>query len=553
GTPRAADIALPAVPSGVVQLGSELFVAAQALTGPAAGLYKVAATGTQTRVVRAASVDIVSPSAPGRIYDAPVALATDGTDVFYTTAFGSLRRYQVSTAVVSELATPNNTNGNSFPSLTGLARSTNGWFFIVNRNQDGGQGGVVRISPAGVMDELNHPALRGGFGIAVSGTTLYLTVPGANSVTRVTNAETTPAVSAAWATAAPGARGIATAGSQVVVSADNGQLLAAPVSSGGAMAPFGIAGGYLYPADGLFAAANGDLFLAQPSGGAVRKIATAQTAATIVSAGLRPAFATVRLGARWYLATIGPAIFGGGPPALAAQDSALLEVGDDGTSRILRRGGLLSGLASNGTQLLVSDCLDARIVSLDVTTGTATDVLTSTDGLTCPAGLAVGAGGELLYANSVLGGPGTARVGRKAGTVHNGNFITNLPGDTLFLALAGGKVLTMGLGPGGSSGLYAADATSGGTAAQVIGPAVLTQAGALGVSPSGTPFIVRFGGGIYSVDLTGNRLLPFGSTLTQAITGGGGQGPQAFSFAFRPDGTLWVPDFGQQAVVAVAP
>lgn len=571
GTARASDTTLPSAPSGVVQVANgDLYVAAQVITGPSAGLYKVAADGTQSRVVRSESID-VAPSAnggPSRIYDAPVALATNGTDVFYTTAFGALRRYAVGTGIVSELVAPNHSNGSFFPSLTGLARSTDGWFFIVDRNQNNGVGGVIRVSPAGVVDSLNNASLNHAFGIAVtgsgSGTMLFVTVPDVGNVNRVTGAEgASPVYYSGWAWTSPMAqlRGITvTADSLVVAASDAAMLFSTPADGTGdvSMTLYGDVNGYLYAADGLFAAANGDLFLAQPTGFAVRKIASAGNATqtgVLVSIGQQPAIATTRLGAKWYLATIGPAT-AGGPFLVAAQNSALLEVTDDGTSRILRTGDFFSGLAPaapNGTQLLVSQCdYSHGIVSVDVASGIDTQVLASTDAA-CPTGLAVGADGAIFYVNSVMGN-GPARVGRKLGNTHTPEFITNLPGGTLYLALAGGKALTMDLGPGGPTGLFGTDATNGSAdPALLLGPATLSQASALSVSPAGIPFILRMGGEVFSVDLGQNRLQPFGSTLTQPIAGGGGPNALAMSFAFRPDGTLWVPDFGQLAVVEVAP
>ncbi len=560
GTPRAADLAVPTNPSGAVSVGTDLYFAAQSVFGPVSGLYKLALNGNQTRVHRSASLEVNTPSGPMRVYDSPVALTTDGTDVFFTTAFGSLRRYQVSSGVVSEVAGPSqNSNGSAFPALSGVARTTNGEFFVVDRNQNGGNGGVLRIFPTGQREEISDVALNGGFGIAASGTTLYVTVPDSDSVTQMTEAaDGGYVVAGSWTTGATGARGVAVVATDVVVSTDGGTLQSAPTATGGAMVAYGDPSGYLYQADGLWPATNGDLWLAQTRGGVVRKIANGQAAATIVAAGLRPAFATARLASKWYLATIGPALFGGGPPSFTAKDSALVEVGDDGISRVIYRGGFLAGLAPSGSTLMVSDCTDSRIVSVDVASGVATPVLTSADGLNCPLGLALGGGGDLYYVNTTLAS-GPAKVGRKPAVGSNdASFITGLPNDTVALALAltpTQQVLTMGFGGGGSSGLFSCAAASGGTATQVFGPAPFVQVQALGVSPSGTPFVLRWGNGVYSLDLANGRMVPFGATLVQSLAGGNGGGPssQALSFGFLTDGTLWIPDFGQQSVVLVSP
>ncbi|MBI3181382.1 MAG: IPT/TIG domain-containing protein [Myxococcales bacterium] len=552
GTPRAEPAALPTSPTAGVLVGADLYLAAGGFSS-SAGLYRVESSGRTTRVVRAASLSFVPQGGgPSQLFDVPLALATDGTEVYFTSAFGSVRRYKPSTGAVSEVLGPQQGGGGpNWPPLSGIARGPTGFLYVVDRNLGGGQGGLLRLSPTGQLTAITDPALAGAFGVAADGTDVFVSIEGAGTVAKLADASGTYSVTGAFATGAVSPQGIAISGGKVIVSSDDGRLRSADRATGGAMAVHLDANGYTYQARGLHAPANGDLFLAQPDSSAVRKITSLGNAATIVSAGIRIAFGTLRMNGRWYFAGVGGALFSGGP---AAGDGTILELAQDGSSRVLAVGDLPIGLAQTpSSRLAVSDCLGRKIYVLDPSNGTSSDLLTSADGLTCPAGLAYNTAGDLFYVNTVLGGPGVTTIGKRTSAgVNTLSFSTGLPPGTLHLARSGGKLLTLGLGPGGNFPIFSADEQTAGTATELVPGTAVSSGSALASSPTGEVYLLRFGGEILKLDPQSGTLSRFGTSLTQPI---GGQGPQSMSFSigFKPDGTLLTQDFGQGELIAVAP
>jgi hypothetical protein len=226
----------------------------------------------------------------------------------------------------------------------------------------------------------------------------------------------------------------------------------------------------------------------------------------------------------------------------------VLEIKDDGTSKIIARGQNFYGLVAGGAdEVFVSDCGASTIVKVVPSTGNTTNVMTSTDGINCAIALARTTGGDLLYLNMALTSPFNPIIGKRAaaGTV-TASFVTGLPEGTMGMALAGDTIITGGQGVG----IYKASATTGG-AATVLVPLSLVYAGAFpAASSTGIAYLEDFIlGDIYAVDTTTGALDRLGSlTLT------GGALPVILpSLGVMDDGTVYGWDVQQVTVVVVAP
>jgi len=574
GYARSMELDLPTAPTAVVALGGDLYLAAGGWFSPSSGLYVVDGDGWATREWAPRALEITdSNGATTVIYDSPVALTSDGIDVFFTTLLGSVKRYDVSTGTLSEVLAPFGGGDNcDFPARTGLVFDSAGYLYVVDRSVDTCAGGVIRLAPNGTLGLIQDPAFGSAgvgttlYGIASNGSALFLSDAANNGVIRVDNPQTaSPTVTDAWASSTFGIapRAITRLGSNVLVAAEDGTLWSAPVASGGTLAPWGDAGGYGYRADGMWSATNGDLYLAQPDSSAVRRIATGSTDAEIVSAGMRLAFGTTRIGNTWYLATLGIGLFGGGlGTAAAAPDGAILEVSPDNTSRVLLGASFPIGIvATSAGDLTVSDCLDARIFTLDPSAGTTADLLDTADGLTCPGGLHYADDGDLFYLNTNLTGGTPSTIGRLANDDTNTlAFATGLPPGMFFLAAIDDDLFVSSVGAGSGDGpgvapIFHASATSGGAADQLVPASVAGPVMALGASPLGALYFMRFGWGeILEVNPLNGEVYPFGIALAGPVPpGAAGGGVGSFSIGFEPDGTFVIADFGQGQLIYVAP
>ncbi|HTM20319.1 MAG TPA: hypothetical protein VL172_07430, partial [Kofleriaceae bacterium] len=439
----------------------------------------------------------------------------------------------------------------------------------VDRNWDQGGGnrcGIIWIDiatadwSAGVFENglfdgtgSTDPGL---YGITTDGTALWVTNEYWGEVYKVTNGGGVSLV----ADTSVGPRGItlidddvAAGLDTVVVSDADGTLLSTLMNASGAtLASWGDADGYHYLAGGMAVDSAGDLLMAQPDGSEVRAVAPGGATSTIVAAGMRVGLAATTLGTAVFLATAGQSLFAN--DGSAQPDGAILAIDPSGISRVLYVAPLLAGLALSGPEeLTVSDCVGQRIFAIDLSNDAQTDLLDASDGLGCPAGLVIDASGNLYYADAnLLGGPTT--IGRlDTAAVHTPTFGTNFQDGAAFLALAGGDLMAAPLSGGGPVAIEAIYTGTGGTPFDLVS-SIAFNGGALAGSPDDRAFVVRFGTGeILEIDPVTGQLMPFGSALPPDAVLGPGSGSFAFTAGFQADGTMIVPDFGQNAIVAVTP
>jgi hypothetical protein len=180
------------------------------------------------------------------------------------------------------------------------------------------------------------------------------------------------------------------------------------------------------------------------------------------------------------------------------------------------------------------------------------------DGIACPAGLFVHGSGDLFFLEASLG-PGTASIARlTSGGALTQDFITGLPGPTLFLDGVGDDLYAAGLGLSDSNagtGVWTGTATTEGAATRVASDASTGATTALTAGPDGRLFMHRFGlGDLVELDPGTGELFTVGSTLIDELfTFGAGSGSATFSMGFRADGTVMLMDLGQSTLAAVSP
>lgn len=556
GTVQMEEVSLPTAPTGAVAVGSDVYVAGGTYWMPSAGLYKRDSTGKVTRVWAAKHVDWFDSyfMTTTRVYDAPVALATDGTDVWFTSAHGHVRKYVVATGQVVEVMAPSylTTGGGEgsspFPPLAGIAVDADKNVFVVGRSvhSEGTNPAVLEIAPDGSVGVFPHWGFYDMWGIAVDGTRVFVTGSATESsgLAMLDLADSAPAFSEISA-ALTGPRGIAVSGGLLYVSMPDGQLIS--------MNPDGTnlsdAGQYSYQADQI-TSSDDVLLLAQPEGSAVRRVTTSYSPELLV-VGARPSFGSVEVGGVWYFAAVGPASLGGtGNTNLA--DSAVLAVMPDGSSKIIHSSRFISGLAASpdGTWLAVSDCLAAVIVTVALPNGGETKVADSADGVLCPGNLAFTPAGDLLFTNLDPNPqqPGPTTVGRISGATKNASFITGLPAMSMFLALSGSTVF-VATAPGRAGEIWSADTTAGGAATLAVGPTRLGEVMTLASAADGRVFVMRSGNEL--MELVDGELLPFTYAVDGSVNAGRSSGFGVLSMGFRADDTVVYLDMN--GIFAIAP
>jgi DNA-binding beta-propeller fold protein YncE len=540
GTARVEQRPVIAAPTSVVRVGADLYVSSNAILSSTGGLYRVEPDGRTTRVVAGRLVPFQDPNQTR--YEVPMFLATDGTDIWFTTSFNAVRRYHVATGVVSEIALlPQNING--------FTRGPGGHLFMSAQD-----GKVQRISPEGEVTTISAPELQGAFGLWADGGDVFVANAFDGSVIRIANAEGNYTLTPSFTTSPSPGLTLAVVSGQLVLAAYDGRLFAANRNTGGPMEPFRAPAGYGSFIYGMWADADGALLLAQPVAGAVRRIAAGVNTATIAAAGLRQAFATVRMNDRWYFAGISFPTPQGGPLSAGLADGTVVELTDEGVSRIVARGGDIRGMVALGDgRLALSDCVGRRISTLNPATGEVSELLGAGDGLSCPTGLALGAAGELLYIDVQEAG---ATVGRRTSQgQHQPAFVTSLPREAFQLARVGGRLLVLSQGTAEAPGaLYTADATVGGVASVWVPPLSLYAITSMGLAPSGALVLSRSTGELLTLAVEPRLLSPFGSALVFPAPSGNGQNHSLVrSMGFKPDGTLVMMDGQQYEVVTVTP
>jgi len=538
GTPRVEQHPLITSPSAVVRVGADLYVTSQGFANISGGLFRVEPDGRTTRVVRPRF--ILQREAAQSRYDTPQFLTTDGTDVWFTTVFGAVRRYHVASGTVSEIAQLTS-------SVQSITRAQGGSLFIT---ESGGR--VHRISPSGVLTTLTGPGLDGAYGLVADGTDVFVSNFNEGSVTRIANAEGAYTLTPRFTTSPSPGLSITLGNGKLVLAAYDGRLFAADRSTGGVMAPYLASEGYGGFVFSMFVDAEGALYLAQPVTGVVRKIAAGTSASTIAAAGFRLTSATVRLHDRWYFAGVSFPSTVTMPAGMA--DGTVIELSDDGVSRIVARGGDIRGLAVLGDgRLAFSDCSGRKISTLEPSTGAVSEMLGAGNGLSCPVGLATGAAGELFYVNVQETG---ASVGRRtAQGAHTPAFVTGLPKEAFQVARVGSRILVLSQGTSEMpSALYAAEATTGGGASEWMPPVSMRSITGMGVAPSGTVYLARSNGELLSLDAETRLLLPVGSSLVFPVALNEPTPPsKVLSLGFKSDHTLLMLDAQQYEVITVAP
>ncbi|MGC4114760.1 MAG: IPT/TIG domain-containing protein [Myxococcales bacterium] len=484
GTVRPENLPLPTGPTGVAALGDDIYLAGGTAYSPAAGLYKRTASGDVTRVWAARYADWNVLGTVQRLYDVPVALATDGTDVLFTTALRHVRKYVVATGEVIEVLSPQDQGshtGSYFPPLTGITLDSAGNLYVADRNY--GTGTVLKLAPDGQFSYLDDPMLAGVYGVASDGTDLYVTL--GTQTGALVKVETATSTCSVLLSGLAYPQGIAFHDGRLYFSVDDGsvQTLAPTDTSATVYAQL------VYDSNQIASSPNGLLF-AQPRDSAVRRVNGAGAPETL-AVGARIALGTVEREGTWYFATIGPDLLSAseasGIGSLA--DSAVLAIRPDGSSQVVVTGAFFTGLAltPNGSRLAVPDCLASSITSVDLAGGSSSVIIDATDGLLCPGNVAYTPTGDLLFTNVDLADEGPTTVGKVSGATKNASFITGLRPVTLFLALSGDQVLA-GSAPFDAGHLFRADLAAGGAATEVLGPNVLSQLSALGAAPGGRVF-----------------------------------------------------------------
>jgi sugar lactone lactonase YvrE len=544
GTPKKLNAQL-INPLSLAVVGTDVYLLSNSPSAVSTGLFRVLPDG---RMLRVPGTHFVS-------WENLLALTADGTDLWFTTTLQAVRRYNVATGKVSDVAViPPSSSSSTGGSLRSIARTANGYLFVIDASIPNG-GAVQRISPTGTVSIISGTGVSGASIIAASGTDVFVAAP-TGSVTRIANAEGTYTVTPGFATNTEPASAMAVVGTQLVLStlgSSGYRLQSVDKTAGGALTPYLSPVGYGGPITGLGSNAQGDLFLAQPTDGVVRKIAGANdTTTTLVAAGVRLATGLVRMNGRTYVTAISAST----PPAAipaGIQNGTLTEISADGSGRLLLSGGQFRGLVPWAAgRLAVSDCAAHRIFSLDPATGTTTDLLTAADGLSCPTGLVTGASGELFYLD--VGASG-ATIGRYTSQGNNRTFVTGLPVEASQLARVGSRLHVLGLAPNSSgvwqaTSLYSADAATGGAATPLLPPLLLPLVEALATAPSGVSYLGRLNGDILAMN-EGGTLTPVANTLLS--TAAGSTSSRFITFGFDSDGTTVVLDLVPGDLIAVAP
>jgi len=539
------------LPRSVVRMGTDLYVTSGYLEGSqTAGLYKITPDG---RVIR-----VLSALPDNR--DAPHALTTDGTDIYFTTRSRAVRRYHVATGQVSDVVAPiplgpSEVSPSSW-TLPGIARTPNGYFFVVDLSV-GFSWGVQRISPSGQVTDMSPLGLSTARDIVADGTDVFVALSySASYVVRISNAE--GAYSLTHFASPPNQNALyslAIVGNQLVAGTAGAEniLLSVDKSTGGTLAPYGNPAGYGSTFAGMWGTPQGELYIAQPQDGAVRRLmGPTDTTTTLMGAGRRLAMGIVRMNGRTYVSGLSTSVFPPQPPR-GIQNGTLAEFSADGSGRLLATGGQFRGLVAwPGGRLAVSDCRASRIFTLDPATGSTSNLLTAADGLTCPTGLVTGPEGELFYIDST---PSGSTIGRYTSQGNNRTFVTGLPPESSQLTLASGRLLVMGLaGILGewveATSLYSADAATGGLATPLLPPSLLPMAQALGTSPSGVVYVGRSNGDILTMD-AGGTLTPW--TNARVSETSGLKSSRFHTFSFDPDGTAVFLDAAQSDLLVMAP
>ncbi len=543
GTPRKLNAQL-IHPLSLAVVGTDVYLLSNSPSAASTGLFRVLPDGRMLRVPGTQSVR----------WENLLALTTDGADLWFTTSLQSVRRYNVATGRVSDVAViPPYSSDSPGGTLRGIARTANGYLFVIDASLPNG-GAVHRISPTGTVSIISGSGVSGASIIAASGTDVFLAGP-TGPVTRIANAEGAYTVTPGFATNTEPAAAMAVVGTRLVLStlASSGyRLQSVDKTAGGALTPYLSPVGYGGPITGLGSNTQGDLFLAQPTDGVVRKIAGVDGTTALVAAGVRLATGMVRMNGRTYVTAISAST----PPAAipaGIQNGTLMELSADGTGRLLMSGGQFRGMVPwDAGRLAVSDCSARRIFLLDPATGSTTDLLTAADGLSCPTGLVTGASGELFYID--VGTTG-ATIGRYTSQGNNRTFVTGLPVEASQLALVGGRLQVLGLAPGSSgvwqaTSLYSADAVTGGAATTLLPPLLLPLVEALATAPSGVSYLGRLNGDILAMS-AGGTLTPVANTLLG--TGSSSTSSRFITFGFDSDGTAVVLDLVPGDLIAVAP
>lgn len=588
GTPGLSDWNLPSEPFDSVAVGDELYVSSFVIGGQAGGLYRVDADGWTERVWTPPAIDLGILADlwgeglwPGALYDAPTALASDGTYVYMATTLGAILRYDPTTDATTELLwSMYDVHLDQLPLITGLDVDAAGNLYYSERPTLS----VKRLSPDGDIDTLFRQYDSWGrpeiWDVAIEGDSLYASIAvryGGGGVTVVEQpAADEPTVLPYWALDEVPLYGLTVSKGLVIASDDEGYLVSSAEhvvgnEDGGSMSEYLHEGGYRYRCDGLDHNADGDLLLAQRASSAVRVIPARGVDAELVSAGLRIHFGSAWMDGSLYLTSIGQGVFEVGPlfEGDGIQDGAVLEVAADGRSRVVNEQRFAAGIVPTGDgQLYVSDCFDSRIDKLDPATGAATEVLGADDGLLCPGSLLIDDAGTLLYANAGIPEMDATEstIGQLlAGGAHDPAFVTDLPMMAVYVTRIDDVLYASPLGVGEEipgTPVYSADALAGGQAEVLVTGPAAGRLMSLAASPvTDTLYAQRFPRGeLVEIDPASGAVRHFGSTDVGNVPpvffegeGEGGVVAGGFTMAFQPDGTFVVPDWGQLEMVMVAP
>jgi hypothetical protein len=423
GTARASGGAYLTLPSGAVVVGGKLYIAGGYGRARNSGLYVQAADGSISQVFGASPLEIDVSGTPVTVYDGPIALATDGTYVFYATALGDVYRFDPSNNTKVKLFAAGPGGQDDFPRATSLL--VDGPFVLVlERHSD-----VVEIidTSANTLDEVG--VSDNIVSIAGNATTLFLVNGPQNRIEKIANPRTTATLTTSFITGMTNPTAAIVNGANLEIACAEGYY-GATTASGGTATTLGI------DASGSTAISisAGARYFARPSLGFVDRVAPSTTEVVPQAAGLL----TLGLGGT----RIGDTLYSVQYDANAT--SFVSEIKPTGETRMLAPGFAIDVIAGDAGTLIVSDCTAHTISSIDIATGIATVLLDDSDGLGCPTGLYRDASGTLFYADALNGTIGSLT----AANAHNPTFATitellpfYLEGDgtTLFVAQFGGN------------------------------------------------------------------------------------------------------------------
>jgi hypothetical protein len=511
-------------PFSVVAVGSDVYAGSlvqDPLTrGIDGALYRLR-DGTLTRIWEPPAYTVPMEGGMVRIADGPMGLATDGTDVYMACFTGSIRRYEVATGKVYEIAGPTFNN----PDRRAIAVDASGNVFFAGGNFQG-----VRVYEANgdvtdIYDASSDLSIQTPAALALSAGTLYVFDDATLSVTRVEDPLGTPAFTPDFIAPGDYRPALAVVGDRLVVPGGDRRLYSVPLASGGSVSEWGQEEPLRHDVRAL-APASGGAYLAQPEGGAIRfQPTTGDARLEAMVPQLVLGMAQGPDGA-WWLGGNSLALFGAGP---GTGDGALIKVTQEGAFTLVQRVDTATGvLVKPDGKVLYGSCFDSSVFEL-APGGSPVAIMDEDDGLICPVSLLPN-GTDLLVVDIDPGPGGGTRVLKKGESEAVAGPLEIV---ALSAALAGNTIYLASFAPGGEGGnIWAVDTTGTHEPAALLSPYAAPGGGVVALDGEGQLWFSRTGDGqTFLVDTDSGELVLMARDITFA---GGGEGPPSFVFAMAP-------------------